>query len=64
MARHRRKRRHRKNGNGAKLLFTSKVRRNAMLIGIAISPFIFATQMGSQYAGWVTAKFNELKGRV
>lgn len=60
----RRKRYKRKNGNGAKLLFTSKVRRNSMLIGLAIAPLLFATQVGGQYAMWVTTKFNELKGRV
>ena len=63
--RYRKKRRRSKKKNDVTLLFTSKVRRNSMLVGLAISPLVIGgTDIGKRYATWVATKFNELRGRV
>lgn len=69
MAKRRRKKykkSYRKNGNGglgheAKLMFTSKVRRMSLLVGMVLAPVLMATtQTGLQAGQWVGDKAKEL----
>jgi hypothetical protein len=68
MARYKRKRRsyrRYKNGNGfgheAKLMFTSKVRRTALILGMVASPILMATtKVGNDAGQWIASQAQNL----